>query len=45
MTTTEQKMDHSGSDIAGYSSNLNDEPPYFDEGGTDVEESMPLDDA
>ena len=43
MTTTEQKMDHSGSDIAGYSSNLNDEPPYFDEGGTDVDDAMPLD--
>ena len=45
MTTTEQKMDLSGSDLTDYQSGLNDEPPYFDEGGTDVDEAMPIDDS
>ena len=44
MTSTEQKMDHSGSDITGYTGGLNDEAPYFDEGGGDVDETMPVDD-
>lgn len=45
MTTTDQKMDLSGSDLTDYQSGLNDEPPYFDEGGTDVDEAMPIDDS
>ena len=44
MTTTEQNMDHSGSNIPNYPDGMNDEAPYFDEGATDMEEAMPLDD-
>ena len=45
MTTTEQNMDHTGSDIPNYPGGINDDAPYFDEGATDMDEAMPLDDA